>query len=161
MRGLVRVMPVSAPAARLQPGTIGVMNSMRIDKWLWAARFFKTRSLATDEINKGRVQVNGQVAKPARDVKAQDTVVIRQGDMTRTVLVMGLSQVRGSAPVAQGLYQETPESLALRAKVSEQRHLAREPALSIEHGRPTKRDRRELQRAGQGWGDRWSASVDD
>jgi ribosome-associated heat shock protein Hsp15 len=137
------------------------MNSMRIDKWLWAARFFKTRSLATDDINKGRVQVNGQVAKPARDVKAQDTVVIRHGDMTRTVLVMGLSQVRGSAPVAQALYQETPESLALRAKVSEQRHLAREPALSIEHGRPTKRDRRELQRAGQGWGDRWSASVDD
>ena len=161
MRGLVRVMPVSAPAARRQPGTIGAMNSMRIDKWLWAARFFKTRSLATDEINKGRVQVNGQVAKPSRDVKAQDTVVIRQGDMTRTVLVLGLSQVRGSAPVAQGLYQETPESLALRAKVSEQRHLAREPALSIEHGRPTKRDRRELQRAGQGWGDRWSASVDD
>jgi ribosome-associated heat shock protein Hsp15 len=137
------------------------MNSMRIDKWLWAARFFKTRSLATDDINKGRVQVNGQVAKPARDVKAQDTVVIRHGDMTRTVLVMGLSQVRGSAPAAQALYQETPESLALRAKVSEQRHLAREPALSIEHGRPTKRDRRELQRAGQGWGDRWSASVDD
>ena len=137
------------------------MNSMRIDKWLWAARFFKTRSLATDDINKGRVQVNGQVAKPARDVKAQDTVVIRHGDMTRTVLVLGLSQVRGSAPVAQALYQETPESLALRAKVSEQRHLAREPALSIEHGRPTKRDRRELQRAGQGWGDRWSASVDD
>ena len=134
---------------------------MRIDKWLWAARFFKTRSLATDDINKGRVQVNGQVAKPARDVKAQDTVVIRHGDMTRTVLVLGLSQVRGSAPVAQALYQETPESLALRAKVSEQRHLAREPALSIEHGRPTKRDRRELQRAGQGWGDRWSASVDD
>jgi ribosome-associated heat shock protein Hsp15 len=137
------------------------MNSMRIDKWLWAARFFKTRSLATDDINKGRVQVNGQVAKPARDVKAQDTVVIRQGDMTRTVLVLGLSQVRGPAPVAQALYQETPESMSLRAKVTEQRHLAREPALSMEHGRPTKRDRRELQRAGQGWGDRWSASVDD
>ncbi len=137
------------------------MNSMRIDKWLWVARFFKTRSLATDDINKGRVQVNGQVAKPSRDVKAKDTVVIRQGDMTRTVLVLGLSPMRGSAPVAQALYQETPESLSLRAKMTEQRQLAREPALSIEHGRPTKRDRRELQRAGQGWGDRWSASVDD
>jgi ribosome-associated heat shock protein Hsp15 len=137
------------------------MNSMRIDKWLWAARFYKTRSLATDEINKGRVQVNGQVAKPARDVKVQDTVLIRQNDVTRTLLVLDLSQVRGPAPVAQALYQETPESLALRTKLSEQRHLAREPALSIEHGRPTKRDRRELQRAGQGWGDRWSASVDD
>jgi ribosome-associated heat shock protein Hsp15 len=137
------------------------MNSMRIDKWLWAARFYKTRSLATDDINKGRVQVNGQVAKPARDVKPQDTVMLRQGDITRTVLVIGLSQSRGSAPVAQALYQETPESLSLRAKVAEQRRLAREPALSIEHGRPTKRDRRDLQQASKGWGDRWSASVDE
>jgi ribosome-associated heat shock protein Hsp15 len=137
------------------------MDSLRIDKWLWAARFFKTRSLATDEINKGRIQVNDLVAKPSRDVKAQDTVVIRQGDITRTVLVLGLSPMRGPAPVAQALYQETPESVSMRAEVSEQRHLAREPALSIEHGRPTKRDRRELQRAGQGWGHRWSASVDD
>ena len=134
---------------------------MRIDKWLWVARFFKTRSLATDDINKGRVQVNGQVAKPSRDVKAQDTLVIRQGDITRTVLVLGLSPMRGPAPVAQALYQETPDRVTLRAKVTEQRQLAREPALSIEHGRPTKRDRRDLQRAGQGWGDRWSASMDD
>jgi ribosome-associated heat shock protein Hsp15 len=137
------------------------MNSMRIDKWLWAARFYKTRSLATDEINKGRVQVNGQVAKPARDVKPQDEVILRQGNMTRTVRVLGLSPMRGAAPVAQALYQETPESLALRAKVTEQRRLAREPALSIEHGRPTKKDRRELQQASKGWGDRWSASVDE
>ena len=137
------------------------MNSMRIDKWLWAARFFKTRSLATDEINKGRIQVNGQVVKPSRDVKAQDTVVIRQADFTRTVIVMGLSPVRGPAPVAQALYEETPESLALRAKVSEQHRLAREPALSITQGRPTKRDRRDLQQASKGWGDRWSASVDE
>ncbi len=134
---------------------------MRIDKWLWAARFFKTRSLATDEINKGRIQINGQVAKPAREIKAQDTVVIRQGDLTRKLLVLGLSQVRGPAPVAQALYQETPESLMLRAKVTEQRHLAREPALSIAHGRPTKRDRRDLLQTSKGWGDRWSASVDE
>jgi ribosome-associated heat shock protein Hsp15 len=137
------------------------MNSMRIDKWLWAARFYKTRSLATDEISKGRIQVNGQVAKPSRDVKPQDSVILRQGDMTRTVLVLGLSPMRGAAPVAQALYQETPESLSLRAKVAEQRRLAREPALSIEHGRPTKRDRRDLQQASKGWGDRWSASVDE
>jgi len=137
------------------------MNSMRIDKWLWAARFYKTRSLATDEINKGRIQVNDLVAKPSREVKAQDTVVIRQGDMTRTVVVQALSQVRGPAPVAQALYQETPDSVSLRDKLSEQRKLAREPALSIEHGRPTKRDRRELQRAGHHWNDRWSASVDE
>lgn len=134
---------------------------MRIDKWLWAARFFKTRSLAADEISKGRIQVNGQVAKPSREVKAQDTVVIRQADLTRTVLVLGLSQVRGPAPVAQSLYQETADSVALREKLAEQRKLAREPALSIEHGRPTKRDRRDLQRAGHGWNDRWSASVDE
>ncbi|MEI6662653.1 MAG: S4 domain-containing protein [Comamonadaceae bacterium] len=137
------------------------MNSMRIDKWLWAARFFKTRSLATDEINKGRIQVNGLVAKPSREVKAQDNVVIRQGDMTRTIVVQALSQVRGPAPVAQALYQETPDSVTLREKLMEQRKLAREPALSIEHGRPTKRDRRELQRAGHNWNDRWSASVDE
>jgi ribosome-associated heat shock protein Hsp15 len=137
------------------------MNSMRIDKWLWAARFFKTRSLATDEINKGRIQVNGLVAKPSREVKAEDTVVVRQGDITRTVVVLALSQVRGPAPVAQALYQETPDSVTLREKLNEQRKLAREPALSIEHGRPTKRDRRELQRAGHNWNDRWSASVDE
>ena len=134
---------------------------MRIDKLLWVARFFKTRSLATDDINKGRVQVNGQVAKPSRDVKAQDTVVVRQGDITRTVLVLGLSPMRGPAPVAQALYQETAETGTMRTIVTEQRHLARWTALCNEHGRPTKRDRRELQRAGQGWGDRWSASVDD
>ena len=134
---------------------------MRIDKWLWAARFFKTRSLATDEINKGRIQVNGLVAKPSREVKAQDNVVIRQGDMTRTIVVQALSQVRGPAPVAQALYQETPDSVTLREKLMEQRKLAREPALSIEHGRPTKRDRRDLQRAGHNWNDRWSASVDE
>ena len=137
------------------------MNSMRIDKWLWAARFFKTRSLATDEINKGRIQVNGLVAKPSREVKAQDIVVIWHADMTRTLVVQALSQVRGPAPVAQALYQETPDSVTLRDKLAEQRKLAREPALSIEHGRPTKRDRRELQRAGHNWNDRWSASVDE
>jgi len=137
------------------------MNSMRIDKWLWAARFFKTRSLATDEINKGRVHVNGQVIKPAREVKPQDTVMVRQAQSARTVVVLGLSQVRGPAPAAQALYQETPDSLALREQLSAQRQLAPEPALSIAHGRPTKRDRRDLQQASKGWGDRWSASVDE
>ena len=136
------------------------MDRLRIDKWLWAARFYKTRSLATDEIDKGRVAINGQEAKPAREVKAGDTVAIRREGVTRTVVVKGISQVRGPAPVAQQLYEETPESVQERAQAAEQRRLAREPALSIEHGRPTKRGRRELD-AARGWGDRWSASIDD
>lgn len=136
------------------------MDKLRIDKWLWAARFFKTRSLATDEIDKGRVAVNGQEAKPAREVKVGDTVAVRREGVTRTVVVKGVSAVRGPAPVAQQLYEETPESLKQREQAAEQRHYAREPALSIEHGRPTKRGRRELDEA-RGWGDRWSASLDD
>ncbi|MDP1742528.1 MAG: RNA-binding S4 domain-containing protein [Polaromonas sp.] len=134
---------------------------MRLDKWLWAARFYKTRTLATDEIGKGRVQINGLEAKPAREVKAGDTVAIRQGPVIRTVQVRGLSQQRGSAPVAQQLYEETADSLRLRETAAEQRRLNSEPASSIEHGRPTKRDRRSLEKAqGKDWGDRWSASAD-
>ena len=135
---------------------------MRIDKWLWAARFYKTRSLAVDEIGKNRVQVNGDTAKPAREIRPGDTVALRQGPVMRTVRVLGLSLQRGPAPVAQQLYEETPESLAAQAAAREARHVAREPALSIEQGRPTKRERRHLDTARQhGWGERWSASVDD
>ncbi|WP_395055661.1 RNA-binding S4 domain-containing protein [Polaromonas sp.] len=134
---------------------------MRLDKWLWAARFYKTRTLATDEIAKGRVRVNSLEAKPARDIKAGDTVAMRQGPVTRTVVIRGLSQQRGAAPVAQQLYEETPESLHLREATAELRRLNNEPAASIEHGRPTKRDRRSIDKAGsKNWGDRWSASVD-
>jgi ribosome-associated heat shock protein Hsp15 len=138
------------------------MERLRIDKWLWAARFYKTRSLATDEIDKGRVAINGQEVKPAREVKVGDTVALRREGVTRTVLVKALSDVRGPAPVAQQLYEETPESVQERAKDAEQRRFAREPALAIEHGRPTKRGRRDLDEAQRaGWGDRWSASIDD
>jgi ribosome-associated heat shock protein Hsp15 len=137
------------------------MERLRIDKWLWAARFYKTRSLAADEIGKHRVQVNGEVAKPAREVKPGDTVALRQGQVTRTVIVRGLSAQRGPAPVARELYEETAESLAAQAAAREQRRFAREPALSIEQGRPTKRERRDLDQATGGWGKRWSASVDD
>ena len=132
-------------------------EKLRLDKWLWAARFYKTRSLATDEIGRGRVQVNGQAAKPAREVRLDDTVIIRQGPVTRTVVVRGLSGMRGPAPVAQQLYEETAESLQLRALAAEQRRFAGEPAHSIEHGRPTKRDRRDIEKA---WDNRWSASSD-
>lgn len=138
------------------------MERMRIDKWLWAARFYKTRSLAVDEIERHRVQLNGENAKPAREVRPGDTVTLRQGPVTRTVRVLGLSLQRGPAPVAQQLYEETPESLAAQAAAREQRRLGgRDPALAIEQGRPTKRDRRQLDEARHGWGDRWSASVDD
>lgn len=133
---------------------------MRLDKWLWAARFYKTRSLASEEIGKGRVQVNGLDAKPARDIKVDDTVVMRQGLTLRTVVVQGLSQQRGSAPVAQQLYTETAESIRLREASAEQRRMNPEPASSMEHGRPTKRDRRSLDKAqNKNWGERWSASI--
>ena len=135
------------------------MDKIRIDKWLWAARFYKTRSLATDEINKGRVAVNGQVVKPAREVKLGELVSLRREGSTRTVQVLAISDMRGSAPIAQLLYSETPESLQARELHSQQRRFAREPALSIAHGRPTKRDRRDLEQAEHGWDDRWSASL--
>jgi ribosome-associated heat shock protein Hsp15 len=134
------------------------MDSLRIDKWLWAARFYKTRSLACDEVTKHRVQINGQDVKPAREVKVGDTLTVRQGNITKTIVVKGISAARGPAPVAQLLYEETPESIALRAKLAEQNRMAAEPAHSIEHGRPTKRDRRQIEHA---WDARWSARADN
>jgi ribosome-associated heat shock protein Hsp15 len=140
-------------------------DRVRIDKWLWAARFYKTRSLATDEIGKGRVHVNGQAAKASREVKPGDLITLRGIDIARTVTVLGLSQVRGPAPVAQLLYSETEDSLQARLKAMEQKRLAPEPSSGIEHGRPRKRDRRMLEHsqdsAVRAWNDRWSASVDD
>lgn len=134
------------------------MDALRIDKWLWAARFYKTRSLAVEEIGKGRVLVNEQTVKPAREVRPGDLVSVRQGAVLRVVMVKGLSGQRGPAPVAQQLYEETEASRLAREAAAEQRRLATEPALSIEQGRPTKRDRRQLDQTR--WGDRWSASVD-
>jgi ribosome-associated heat shock protein Hsp15 len=136
------------------------MDKLRIDKWLWAARFYKTRTLASEEVARGRVTVNAQEVNPAREVKVGDTVALRQGAVVRTVLVKGLSGVRGPAPVAQQLYEETADSIKAREAAAEQRRLAPEPALTIEQGRPTKRGRRELDDAQRGWGDRWSASLD-
>jgi len=135
-------------------------GTMRLDKWLWAARFYKTRALAVDDIGKGRVAVNGQAAKASRDLRVGDELVLRQGPVQRTVVVQGLSAMRGPAPVAQALYAETADSLAARTRAAEARRLAAEPALSIEQGRPTKRDRREIERTQHDW-QRWSASIDD
>lgn len=135
-------------------------TSQRLDKWLWAARFYKTRTIAADEIGKGRIRVNGQVAKASRDLRLGDSVELRQGPVQRTVQVLGLSAVRGPAPAAQALYAETEESIATRQKAAEARRLAAEPALAIEQGRPTKRDRREIEKGRTQW-QRWSASIDD
>jgi ribosome-associated heat shock protein Hsp15 len=128
---------------------------VRIDKWLWAARLYKTRALAADEIDRGRVHVNDLPVKPARELKPGDRLLLRQGPVQRTLVVLALSHMRGPAPVAQALYQETPESVAARLRAAEARRLGSEPALAIEQGRPTKRDRRQL----ADW-QRWSASAD-
>lgn len=133
---------------------------VRLDKWLWAARLYKTRGLAAEEIAKGRVQVNGAPAKAARELRPGDLVVVRQGAQARELQVRALSTVRGPAPVAQALYEETAASLAARERAAEQRRQGVEPALGIAHGRPTKRDRRELTRTQATW-HRWSASIDD
>ena len=133
------------------------MDKVRIDKWLWAARFYKTRSLATQEVHKGHVQVNGVAVKAAREIRVGDSVVLLQVRVSRTVNVTGLSGQRGSATAAALLYEETAESKKLREAEAEKRRLSPEPALTIEGGRPTKRDRRDLQK---GWGARWTASVD-
>jgi len=137
---------------------------VRLDKWLWAARFYKTRGLASDEIEKGRVRVNAAQAKPSKEVRIGDRIEIQQGPVHRCVEVRALSGVRGPAPVAALLYEETPESVARRLQAAEQRRLAPEPALAHEQGRPTKRDRRELQAWRQrgdapDWNSRWSASA--
>jgi ribosome-associated heat shock protein Hsp15 len=131
------------------------MDKTRIDKWLWAARFFKTRSMASHEIEAGRVQINQLDVKPAREVKLGDVVTLVQGKVPRTVLVIGINEQRGPAPVAQRLYEETAQSMQNRALIAERHRLSPEPALSIAQGRPTKRDRRQLQ---YDWDARWSAS---
>jgi ribosome-associated heat shock protein Hsp15 len=135
-------------------------DTLRLDKWLWSARFYKTRGLAVEEIGKGRVQVNGASAKPSRDVRPGDTIAIRQGPLQRTVVVRALSALRGSATVAQQLYEETPDSVQAREQAAEQRRLAPEPADTLTQGRPTKRNRREIERS-HDWNERWTASLDE
>ncbi|WP_026075998.1 RNA-binding S4 domain-containing protein [Noviherbaspirillum massiliense] len=118
-------------------------ESVRIDKWLWAARFFKTRSLATDAVDGGKVRLNGDRIKPARSIKPGDILDIDNGSTEWEVVVRGLSDVRGPASAAQTLYEETEKSIALRQEKAEKRRFFREPSEAIK-GRPTKRDRRQL-----------------
>jgi ribosome-associated heat shock protein Hsp15 len=119
------------------------VHSVRIDKWLWAARFFKTRSLAKSAIEGGKVQVNGQKIKPSKDLNLHMLLTIRQGVEEKTVLITGLSEQRGPAPVAASLYQETPESLEKRLRLHEQRKL-QQLAQPHTDGRPTKKQRRQI-----------------
>lgn len=116
---------------------------MRLDKWLWTARFFKTRSLAAEAVSGGKIKVNEGPAKPARDLKLGDVLQIRQGDQLWTVVVSGFCEQRRPAAEAKLLYQETPESFVERQRLLELRQLAPAP-LSEHKGRPTKRDRRQL-----------------
>ena len=130
-------------------------EKVRLDKWLWAARFFKTRSLSAAEIGRGRVQINGQSAKASREVRVGDRIELRQGHVARTVVVKAADDQRGSATIAGEMFEETVESIALRTKQALERRMNAEPSLAIEQGRPTKRDRRHL----ADW-NRWSASVE-
>lgn len=121
-------------------------QALRVDKWLWAARFFKSRSLAQTAIENGRVLVGGQRVKLSRALRLGDELTVRIGDDERTIVVRGLDDRRGPAAVAQALYEETAESLARREATRESRRFFSEPAQSIAHGRPTKRDRRQIGR---------------
>ncbi len=121
-------------------------DSLRIDKWLWAARFFKTRTLATDAVDGGKVRLNGERVKPARGLKIGDTLDIDNGSTEWEVVVQDLAEKRGSATVAQTLYTETEASIAQRQAKAEQRKFFREPGEAIK-GRPTKRDRRQIDKS--------------
>jgi ribosome-associated heat shock protein Hsp15 len=118
---------------------VGDNRLMRVDRWLWTARLFKTRSLAAEAVTGGRVHVNGVAAKPSRDVGPGDRLEISIGSVRRTVIVRGTAERRGSAATAAGLYEETEDSIAERERQSELRKLAGPVNLG---GRPTKRDRR-------------------
>lgn len=116
-------------------------TAVRIDKWLWAARFFKTRTQAADAVDNGKVKVDGDRVKPARNLKPGEVLQVDNGATTWEVMVLALSDARGSATQAQLLYQETPASIALREKEADARRFFREPGTTLK-GRPTKRDRR-------------------
>src|SRR6266850_5502995 len=125
------------------------MTGVRMDKWLWAARFFKTRSLATRACELGRIESNGQGAKAAREVRVGDRLQVKNDGGDFQVEVLALSEMRGPAAVAQSLYQETEASRELRLKLAEERKAAPHYGASRE-GKPSKRDRRKLDRLRNG-----------
>jgi ribosome-associated heat shock protein Hsp15 len=119
------------------------VERVRIDRWLWAARFFKTRSAATEAVLGGHVHVGGERVKPAKEVGAGDTLEIRRGEVSWTVVVAGVAVRRGSATVAATLYRETPESVAARERQRLERRLARPLGADL-GARPTKQARRRI-----------------
>lgn len=119
------------------------LASLRIDKWLWAARFYKTRSLATAAIHAGHVKLNGHTVKPARDLRPGDTLELAIGDALWTLQVLGLNDQRRPASEAQGLYSETAQSSSRRAALKEAQRLAPTPGSEL-RGRPTKKARRQI-----------------
>lgn len=129
--------------------------ALRLDKWLWAARFFKTRTLAARAVAQGHLEVNGTLAKASRELRPGDRVVLREGGIRRELQVLRLSEVRGPASAARTLYEETADSQQRRQQQEQARRMGVEPALSRQGGRPTKRERRAL----SPW-QRWSASLE-
>jgi len=121
------------------------MTETRIDKWLWAARFFKTRSLATEAVAGGKVEVNGDSAKPSKSVKPGDRIRLRVGPVEYLLTVKAIGERRGTAPAARALYDESPESVAERERIAAQRRFSAPPAYD-ERGKPSKRDRRLMDR---------------
>ena len=121
------------------------MESVRIDRWLWAARFYKTRGVATEAVVGGRVRLNSERVKPAKDVRSGDVVEVRIGETRRTVVVCGVAAKRGSARVAAALYEETAESVAERERSAAERRLVRPPGAVVGGPRPTKQDRRRIE----------------
>jgi ribosome-associated heat shock protein Hsp15 len=118
------------------------VDRIRVDRWLWAARLFKTRALAHDAVAGGHVRVNGERVKPARDVRPDDVLEVRAGDVVRTVVVLAVAERRGPAAVAATLYEETVESRAERARRAEEHRVERAFGGFRAGGRPTKLDRR-------------------
>ncbi len=118
-------------------------DSVRLDKWLWAARFFKTRQIAVDAVLAGRVEVNGERVKPAKSVRVGDQLLIRKPPYEFRIAVQGVSEKRGSATIAQALYIESAESLAARLKLRDE---LRDMPPPVFKGRPTKKDRRTMER---------------
>jgi ribosome-associated heat shock protein Hsp15 len=137
----VPALPVLRSAASEKAPVVGLATG-RLDKWLWATRYFKTRSLATDACRAGSVQVNGQVAKPARDIRAGETITLRQGLITRTLRVLGVPPSRVGAKLVTTFCQDEtpPEEIQKAREQPIQQLLAREKG----SGRPTKRERRAI-----------------